>query len=248
MINLGRRAGDRGPSPAAGRTLASRVRRLLAPRCLLCDDAGGDPLCPPCAHDFFALVPRCETCGLRLGAAAGRCGACLRAPPAFDATMALTDYAPPVDGLIIRLKFGHRLDIAAALGRLLAVPLAARTAPDACVIPVPLAFERQRNRGFNQALEIARVAARLANRSLLDGAVLRAHHRTPQESLSLAQRRGNVRGAFIVPEAARAALAGRRVVVVDDVMTTGSTLDEIARLLRDAGAAHIVNAVVARTP
>jgi ComF family protein len=181
-------------------------------------------------------------------AAAGRCGACLRSPPAFDATIALADYAPPVDGLIIRLKFGHRLDIAAALGRLLAAPVAARTAPDACVIPVPLAFERQRSRGFNQAREIARVAARLARRTLLDGAVLRAHHRTPQESLSLTQRRSNVRGAFVVPEAARAALAGRRVVVVDDVMTTGSTLDEIARLLRDAGAAHIVNAVVARTP
>jgi ComF family protein len=248
MIDSVRRADDHGPPQPAGRALATRARRLLAPRCLLCDTARGDPLCTPCAHDFFPTVPRCVTCGLRLGAAAGRCGACLRAPPAFDATVALADYAPPIDGLIIGLKFGHRLDIAAALGRLLAEPLATRTAPDAWVIPVPLAFERQRSRGFNQALEIARVAARLAGRRLLAGALLRAHHRAPQESLTLAQRRGNVRGAFVVPEAARATLAGREVVVVDDVMTTGSTLDEIARLLRDAGAAHIVNAVVARTP
>jgi len=234
---------------ATARPLYAGMRRLLAPRCLLCDLERGDPFCTPCTRDFLAPVPRCDVCGLRLnGSSASRCGACLRSPPAFDTTVTLADYAAPVDGLIIGLKFGHRLDIAAALGRLLAEPLATRTAPDAWVIPVPLAFERQRSRGFNQALEIARVAARLAGRRLLAGALLRAHHRAPQESLTLAQRRGNVRGAFIVPEAARAALAGREVVVVDDVMTTGSTLDEIARQLRDAGAARIVNAVVARTP
>src|SRR5512139_3132340 len=95
------------------------LRRLLAPRCVVCDLEAGDPLCPGCAHDYFAVdAPRCASCAIRLPAARSddRCGACLRSPPRFDRTVALADYAPPVDRMIAALKFGGRLPLADAFG------------------------------------------------------------------------------------------------------------------------------------
>lgn len=256
------------PDPTAPRTLAppaaaamaaarrawlsagTALRRLLAPRCLLCATAAGDPLCGGCLADYFdAGARRCRCCALRLGPGAGAlCGRCLRRPPAFDATLALADYAPPVDGLVVALKFGHRLAIARALGELLAARLPPLLPEDALLAAVPLSFERQSERGFNQAQEIARAAARRLGRPLARGLLLRARHRPPQEGLDLAARRRNLRGAFVVPAESVAALHGRCVVVIDDVMTSGSTLDEVARTLRRAGAARVLNAVAARTP
>jgi ComF family protein len=229
---------------------AALLGRLLAPRCLLCASAAGDPLCAGCTADFLAGdEPRCRVCALRLGPAAGDlCGRCLRDPPAFDATLALADYAPPLDGLIIALKFGHRLEIARALGELLGRRIARQAPADALLAVVPLAFERQRERGFNQALEIARAAAAASGSALLPCALLRVRHRPAQEGLALDERRRNVRGAFAVERSAEPRIAGRALVVIDDVMTSGSTLDEAARTLRRAGAEHIVNAVAARTP
>lgn len=241
------------PSPATGGATrpgpGARLRRLLSPRCLLCATAAGDPLCTGCNDSFFpANVHRCRVCAQRLGPASGDlCGACLRHPPAFDTTLALADYATPVDGVVVGLKFGHRLDLAHALGRLLGAAIA-RALPPAALVPVPLAHERQRSRGFNQAREIALVAARIAGRPLLTDVLARAHHRAPQEGLDLDARRRNVRGAFVVPAAAQPRLAGQAVIVVDDVMTSGSTLDEVARVLKRAGAAQVFNAIVARTP
>jgi ComF family protein len=232
------------------RQAGALLRHVFAPHCVLCDTARGDPLCTGCAADYFAAdVHRCRACALRLGPATGDlCGRCLRDPPAFDATVTLADYAAPVDGLIVALKFGHRLEIARALGHMLGQRLVATAPADALVVAVPLAFERQRERGFNQALEIARVAARFAGLSLLVDALVRIRHRVPQESLALDARRRNVRGAFSVPARMEPKVAGRSIVVVDDVMTSGSTLDEAARLLKRAGARQVFNATVARTP
>ena len=226
------------------------LRGLLAPDCALCGIAPGTPVCAGCAADFLpAGVRRCRVCALRLGPAAGDlCGRCLREPPAFDATLALADYAAPIDGLIVALKFGHRLDLARSLGVLIGRMIDAAAPADAVVTAVPLAFERQRDRGFNQALEVARVAAAACRRPLLARALLRVRHRPAQEGLTLSERRRNVRGAFVVARGAEPGLAGRSVIVVDDVMTSGSTLDEVARVLRRAGAARVINAVAARTP
>jgi ComF family protein len=217
---------------------------------VLCGTAPGDPVCTGCATDFLPTdVHRCRTCALRLGPAPGDlCGRCLRDPPAFDETFALADYAAPVDGLVIALKFGHRLEVARVLGELVGRMIARHAPEDALLAAVPLAFERQRERGFNQALEIARSAATVSRRALLAKAVLRTRHRPAQEGLTLEERRRNVRGAFVVAREVEAQLVGRTIVVVDDVMTSGSTLDEVARELRRAGATRIVNAVVARTP
>ncbi len=226
------------------------MRRSFAPHCVLCDTDAGDPVCSGCAADFFpADVHRCRVCAQRLGPAAGDlCGRCLRDPPTFDSTVALADYAPPVDGLIVALKFGHRLDIARALGQLLGRRIGTAAQSDALMVVVPLAFERQRERGFNQALEIARFAAREAGCGLRVDTLLRTQHRAPQEGLALDARRRNVRGAFAVPATIETVIADRSIVVVDDVMTSGSTLEEIARVLKRAGAQRVVNAVVARTP
>jgi len=231
-------------------SLLGRWRAALPARCALCGLSAGDPVCADCAADFLpADARRCRSCALRLGPAAGDlCGRCLRDPPAFDATVALADYAPPIDALVVALKFGHRLEVARTLGTLLGRLIARSVPAEAVLVGVPLAFERQRERGFNQALEIARIAAAAARLPLLPHALLRTHHRPAQEGLTLEARRRNVRDAFAFERTAEARIAQRCIVVVDDVMTSGSTLDEVARVLRRAGAARIVNAVVARTP
>jgi ComF family protein len=224
------------------------LRRLLAPRCVVCDLDDGDPLCDGCARDYFSAdAQRCASCALRLppSALAGdRCGRCLREPPHFDASFALADYAPPLDRMIAALKFGGRLPLADAFGTLLtraAQPLL-READAIC--PVPLAFERHAERGFNQAHEIARRLAAACGKPLRADILLRTRHTAAQMDLALAERRRNVRGAFV----ARGELAKMSIVVIDDVMTTGATLDEIAAALKRAGAARVTNLVVARTP
>ncbi len=222
------------------------LRSLLASRCAVCDLAPGDPLCAGCARDYFATeARRCCVCALRLppAVAAMRCGGCLRSAPHFDATIALSDYAPPVDRMIAALKFDGRLPLARAFGTLLAAAAADLLRETCAICPVPLAFERLSERGFNQAHEIARRVAACCGRPLRADILLRTRHTAAQMELSLAERRRNVRGAFV----ARGDLAGR-IVVIDDVMTTGSTLDEIAAALKRAGAAQVANLVVARTP
>ncbi len=216
----------------------------IAPRCVVCALAPGSPLCEGCERDFFAReAVRCERCAIRLGNAwTGCCGHCLAEPPHFDATTALADYVAPVSGMIAALKFGARLDLAEAFARLLA---AREPGPVAdLVVAVPLSFERESARGFNQSLEIARRFARLTGATMAERTLLRVRHTPPQQSLAREARRRNVRGAFGVSGDVR----GARLIVVDDVMTTGSTLNEIADTLKRAGAARVVNRVVARTP
>jgi ComF family protein len=162
--------------------------------------------------------------------------------------VALADYVPPVDGLVVALKFGHRLELATLFGTLLAERLAPLARADTLLLPVPLAFERQAERGFNQAHEIARVAQRRLRCTLRDDILLRTRHCAPQEALKAEARRRNVRKAFAVRATSQAEVAGRAVIVLDDVMTSGATLDEVARVLKQAGAVRVTNAIVARTP
>ena len=234
--------------------LRSLVYRLLPLRCVVCELQPGAPatsICTQCEADFFgAITARCERCAICVpGGKAGApriCGRCLANVPHFDATTTLADYVPPVDGMVMALKFTARLDLAQFFGRLLASRLSAMppATDDAVVIPVPLAFERARQRGFNQSHQIARAFAIATHRRLISDRLLRIRHTPPQQSLALRERRRNVRGAFTV----EGSLSGQHVFVVDDVMTTGSTLDEVARVLKQAGAAHVHNLIVARTP
>jgi ComF family protein len=220
------------------------LQRWLPPGCAACSLVAGDPLCAACEADFFSAArARCARCALPLPSVeAGICGRCAADPPHFDATTALADYVPPIDGMVTALKFSARLDLAIAFGRLLArrVPATA----GAIVAPVPLAFERAAERGFNQSQLIARIFCGDRRLPLATDLLRRIRHTPPQQSLKLAERHRNVRGAFEVTGDVR----GKTLLVVDDVMTTGSTLNEIARILRQAGASRVQNLVVARTP
>lgn len=228
------------------RALTRALGRWLRPDCLACGRAPATtdaPVCPACAADFFcAETRRCARCALRI-AAGEVCGACLRRPPPFDASFTVADYAVPMAAMILALKSHGRLELAAPLAQLLAAR-AAQLPRDTLVLPVPLAFERLQERGFNQSEQLARALARRLSLAYVPDLLVRVRHAPPQQSLALDARRRNVRGAY----AALRPLAGESVVVVDDVMTTGATLAEIATTLKRAGAARVTNLVLARTP
>ena len=227
--------------------------RLLPPYCVVCGLQRAAPptsICARCEADFFALdTARCERCAIRLlnvkSGAPRTCGRCLADIPHFDTTMTLADYVSPVDGMVMALKFTARLDLAQFFGQLLASRSSAplHSAEDGVVIPVPLAYERMRQRGFNQSHHIARAFASAAGHRLVVDRLLRVRHTAPQQTLALNERRRNVRGAFAVEGSVNG-----HVFVVDDVMTTGNTLNEVARVLKQAGASQVHNLIVARTP
>jgi ComF family protein len=227
--------------------LAQAARRVTAAlfggSCYLCRGAASEVLCPACQADLPAIdAPCCPRCGL--GAPGGAlCGRCLAQPPAFDATRAALAYRFPADVLVHALKFRGELALAPFLGALLAARLNSFE-PVACIAPVPMSAARLCERGYNQALELAREVARAA-RVPLEARLLERVRDTPaQIGLPWAARAKNVRGAFRCTRA----LAGETVAVVDDVMTTGATLEELAATLKRAGAARVVNWVLARTP
>ncbi|MEJ2347029.1 MAG: ComF family protein [Gammaproteobacteria bacterium] len=212
---------------------------LYPPVCVLCGQAGsGDrDLCPACLADLPFNHPACPRCAAPFaGATSGICGHCLHQPPQADAVFALLRYRSPVSELIRGLKFGGRLYVARLLGGLMAERLAARgTAVPERIIPVPLHPRRQRQRGFNQALELARPIARRLGAVLDHDTCRRTRNTRAQSELGARQRRTNVRGAF----AATGRLEARHVAVVDDVITTGHTTDELARLLKTHGAERV---------
>lgn len=219
------------------------LKNLFAGTCFLCRGAAAGVLCGGCEADLPALPePRCPRCALP-SPRGERCGRCLAHPPAFDRTVAALSYAFPADALVHALKFRHELALAPLLGGILGRAIAASENPPVhCIAPVPLSRDRMRERGFNQAFEIARAFSR---RAPLEPDLLerpRATH--AQFDLPWSERQRNVRGAFRVAHP----VAGLNVAVVDDVMTTGATLEEVARTLKAAGAATVVNWVVARTP
>lgn len=170
------------------------------------------------------------------------CGRCLKQPPAFDATTALYRYDYPLDRLVHRLKYGADFAVAHAFAAcaLRAMP---RPAVD-LVVPVPLHAARLAERGFNQSLEIARPLARAWQCELATRQVGRTRATQDQVGLPWRERKKNLRNAF----SCGVRLDGAHVLLVDDVMTTGATLDALAQCLRGAGAAAVSNLVVARTP
>lgn len=220
------------------------VQRAIAPSCLLCaGPSAGRLLCAPCDTDLPRLADAaaalCDTCALPITEGT-RCGACLTDPPAYDHVCAPFLYAFPADALVQALKYRNLLAIAPLFGNAIADSVDVR--PDV-VIPMPLADTRLRERGFNQAQEIARHVAKITGVPLLPRACRKVRDTAPQAALPWKERAKNVRKAFVCDED----FTGKHVAVVDDVMTTGATLNELARNLKRAGAAKVTALVVTRT-
>jgi ComF family protein len=235
------------------------VPALLPSSCALCGELAADVVCTHCQARYAAAHGlRCACCANPLGpaapglvAAAGqRCGGCLAEPPAFDATVAAVDYEAPLDALVLALKFGARLPLAPWFGALLRDAVLMQsgwTLPDV-LCPVPLGPRRLMERGFNQALEIARPLAKTLGVELQPRLAARAVETAAQSGVAPRERARNIRGAFEVPPDMAHLVHGRHVGVVDDVMTSGHTLNELAATLKAAGAARVSNLVFARTP
>ncbi|MRS98375.1 ComF family protein [Ralstonia pickettii] len=227
------------------------LRHLLPCACALCGAVQGDLVCSGCASDLAPHLyrRRCVQCAIALEPphVGQHCRACLAGAPDFEATIVIADYAWPLDHLVTGLKFRAQLPLADWLAAQLGNAIAAAPGdlPDV-LLPVPLSAARLGSRGYNQAWEIAR---RLARRLIIPahaGALHRVRDNAAQATLDRAERQANLHGAFVVAEPAR--IAGRHVGVVDDVMTTGTTLAEIATQLKRAGAVRITNVVALRTP
>jgi len=221
-------------------TCVRNVHAWAGQDCLLCgEESGRELLCAACIAELPALPESCPRCALPSPAAAV-CGSCLNHPPHFDATLALWRYEFPCDRLVQALKYRARLALAGFFAR----NLASRPIPELdLIVPMPLHPKRLAERGFNQALEIARGVARHLGRPIEPRGVLRVKDTPPQTELPYEERAKNVRGAFLC----KLDLSGVSVAVLDDVMTTGTTLNELARALKRAGATRVENFVIART-
>ena len=234
--------------PAAVDGIASRlVGWVLPSRCLLCGAPGahGRDLCAGCSGDLLPNRPCCPRCALPLAVAAPACGECLGSDPPFTAAWVPFRYAHPLDLLEARFKF--HADLAA--GRVLASLMIERLAADGparpqLVVPVPLHRTRLGQRGYNQALELARPLAQASGIPLRDDLLRRVRATPAQTGLDAKARRANLRDAFAVAPTG----LPDHVVLFDDVMTTGATLREAARSLRRAGVQRVDVWALARAP
>lgn len=242
------------------RLLASAFQALPS-QCMVCRAWGTGRVCSACTSRFSRPVARCSTCALPLAGDAAQCGECLLHPSALDACIAVVDYGYPWDGLLAQLKFnghnhsggaGPNASVARALADTMRPLPAVHTALQRadCIVPIPLSAERLRQRGFNQALEIAKhllgpgAVARAKLRSQL---LLRTRDTLAQTGLPRAERLRNMRHSFAVEPLLASQIQGASLVLVDDVTTTTATLCAAALALRAAGAAQVTGLVFART-
>jgi ComF family protein len=205
-------------------------------------------LCTSCRARLRSPAAGCAVCALPLPAVLPEgwcCAACREHPPAFDRLLALWSYEEPLDAVIQALKF-RRLDY---LGRHLGEAIATRWGEELAgadlVVPVPLHWRRRLSRGYNQAERIAHALARRAGLPLVS-ALGRRRVTPPQTSLGREERKANLRSAFRIRRATR--IQGRGIVLVDDVATTGATLEAAAAILKRNGAAAVLAVVAGRTP
>lgn len=225
-------------------SLSHLTRWIYPSRCLLCGHKGQKlgheavDLCSNCQRQLPFNEMACLSCALPLPqdiSPGAICGKCQKKPPAFDASLSLFRYEQPVVWLIQQLKFNDRLAHARLLGGLLAQKIQRYDMLSQCIIPVPLFRKRLRQRGFNQSVELAKPVAKKTGLPLELNLIERVKPTESQTGLDSRQRRKNIKGAFGVVKA----IPYRRVAIVDDVVTTGSTVNEIACVLKRAGVKHV---------
>ena len=200
--------------------------------------------CRACLESLpWHSITSCPQCGLHSDG--NVCGSCLSSPPDFDATKAVFLYQFPIDAMMVRYKYAGNLHVGDAFGEFLSKKVNVNNID--VIIPMPMHPTRLKQRGFNQAIEIAKVLTKNCKDKLDYKSVIRQTLTPPQASLPLKERVKNIKGAFKVHAAATDKLAGKRIAVIDDVMTTGASLNELAKILKKAGATHVECWVIART-
>lgn len=228
------------------RSLVNRVESALPAQCAVCRAWPAQPLCERCIERFAQPLSRCIRCALPVPVNVRECGSCLKHPPPPDACHAAVSYDFPWSSLIAQFKFNGQ----AAWARSFALLM--RSAPwiepalegADIVVPMPLAAERLAERGFNQSLQLARLLAP----GRVDAALLlRIRHTPAQSALDRKARIANVKGAFALDPLRPGAVRGKRVAIVDDVMTSGASMFAAATALREGGTAHVTGIVLART-
>jgi ComF family protein len=226
--------------------LFSRVLNALPSQCLVCHAWPGQTICEACMSRFAQPLHRCHSCAFPLPTGVHLCGACVKEPPAINHCLSAVPYGYPWSDLIVRYKFQSQPGLARTFALMLRSTPWVEPALDAAdtVLPMPLSRERLRSRGFNQAY----VLAQALSKSKADPALLlRIKDTPPQSGLTRAERLSSVKDAFAVEPLRTSEIKGARVVLVDDVMTSGASLFAAALALQTAGAAHITAMVVART-
>lgn len=217
-----------------------RLGNLILPQCCcLCEQSGG-PFCTTCERTLpRPPAARCPACA-DASPCGALCGACLSKPPHFSGVSAPFAYAWPIDQLLQAYKYGHRLRLARPLAMAMA-----DAAPAGCfrVAVIPASAAHLRERGFNAAALLGQHVAAMLNLPLSIDTLVRLRETSPQAALPYRQRQRNIRGAF----ASSAPLNGERVMLIDDVMTSGATVREASRVLIEAGAAEVRVLVAART-
>ncbi len=241
-----------GALSVLGSAARAALDLVVPPLCLVCRKPVGNAgtLCPECWRGMrFIGPPFCDNCGLPFEVAPpghAICGECLREPPAFSRARAVLRYDDASRALILRFKNADRVHAAAALAQWLARAGRDLLAEAEMIVPVPLHWRRLLRRRYNQSALLANALARQTGIACTPDALRRRRATPTQGGLTAPQRRANVRGAFELHPRRSAAIVGRRVLLVDDVLTTGATLDEAARVLRRAGAADVYALAVAR--
>ena len=222
------------------------VSLVFPPLCVACREPVGEAgFCASCWSGLTLLDgPSCACCAMPFAADLGAeifCAACLADPPAFDRARAIFSYDEKSKGPILALKHADRLDLVPGFARWLERTGGAMIAEADLIVPVPLHPWRLWRRRYNQAAELARMLARRAGKAYAPELLIRRRPTPSQGAMvSAAARRRNVAGAFEVPESGRAVLAGKTVLLVDDVMTTGATVREAAKSLKKAGASKVL--------
>jgi ComF family protein len=236
--------------------LQNLSQNLLPSKCLLCASTlPNGLLCLGCQLDLPHLSHKnlCQQCGLQIESLSNFCGHCLHQPPAFESSIIPFAYDYPLNGLIHQFKYRRHLTCGKLLGQMLAEHLKhcaqdddAWRAPD-LLIPAPMHWLKRWQRGFNQAEFLAQHVARELHIPLASGIVKRTHKTPAQKELTRAERQQNLRKAFAISEKNRAHIKGKRIAIIDDVVTTTATVRELSQLLIKAGAKEVQVWALART-